>query len=66
LPLERGIEFRVGIHLGDIVEEGDFGNFPHSKQEYMMPHEPTSIWFGVKEGRTPCTLSFRLIPPWSD
>ena len=23
LPLERGIEFRVGIHLGDVVEERD-------------------------------------------
>ncbi len=23
LPLERRIEFRVGIHLGDVVEEGD-------------------------------------------
>ncbi len=23
LPLERRIEFRVGIHLGDVVEESD-------------------------------------------
>ena len=23
LPLERRIEFRVGVHLGDIVEETD-------------------------------------------
>ena len=23
LPAERSIEFRIGIHLGDVVEEGD-------------------------------------------
>ena len=76
LPPEKRLEFRVGIHLGDVVEEsdgdlmGDGSTWPHawsaspSRARSASPSKPTgrSRDGSISRSTTSATLSSRTSP----
>ena len=53
LPPERRIEFRVGVHLGDVVEESDGRNCSVDRKPHGAPHHRSAARLFQSAERAP-------------